>query len=205
MAKSKAASTGNVAERKVFAPKTYLVPIGGRDYAIRPQPIKQITEFDGAVSAIMDNLGDFGKRYYVVVFEELEDGENELERIGPMYVDEAEEQAKALDGALTRIESDQFELSSVSTAINRAPYAILKLMIPDLEEEHCEQISIPELTWLIDLLVEVNGLDWFRDVIKNLGGPFLEEIGAALADWMRVATLQSSVDQITATATDSTS
>lgn len=192
------------AVRKVFAPIKYEVEIGEGAYVLHPQPIASITQFDGILNNIMDDLGDFGQRHFIVVYEGEGEDEVEIERMGPMYIDQAEAAQEEMNGKLTRIESDEFQLSSITKAINTAPFEVLKLLIPDLEADDCKGISIPELKWLVALLVEVNGLDWFEAVIKNLGGPLLSEIGAALADWIRLASVQSSVAQITSTATDTT-
>lgn len=202
---AKRARRDAVKERQVFKPKTYVVEIGENDYTIEPQPIKRIAGFDSAISGITDNVAEMGRRHFVVLYEGEGEEEKETERFGPFFQDEAEAELAKANGNPARIESDPFEFSIITQAIGYAPFAVLSLMIPDLAEEDCEELSLPEISWLVELLIEVNGLDWFRDAVKNWGGPLLDELGAALADWIRTATWQSSVEAITNTAVDSTS
>lgn len=206
MARRKQVTKPRNSEHMVFTPKRYTVTIGENDYTIEPQPIKRVVEFDGMVDITLNSLGDFGQRHYVVKYKVGDDGQEEvISRDGPLYDDQAQELLGQANGSLARIESDPIELSGILNAIVAAPHAVLQIVIPDLEEEDCRELSVPELTWLTEILIEVNGLDWLRDVAKNLGGPLLQEIGAALADWMRLATWQSSLAQITDTDQDSTS
>lgn len=189
------------AKRMVFEPTQYEVTIGENDYLLAPQPIAQIRHFDQVVSNMFDSVGDFGKRHYVV---ELDPDGQEVGRQGPLHIDDAEAALAEMNGNPTRIESDPFDMSALVDGVLQMPYGIMKLLIPDLEESDCEQLSAPELTWLTNLLIEVNGLDWFRAVVKNLGEPLLAELGAALADWIRVASLSSYAPVIANQASSST-
>lgn len=192
-----------VAKKKAWTPIIYAVEIGENEYEIEPQPITIITQFDGLVQHMSDNLLSF-KRHWVV----YSNGTGDLHREGPFDLDEAEEHVKTLDLAQDQapvIEVDDFPWKEFFANLAEAPYHLLKLLIPELTEEDADSISLPQLMWLVDLLIEVNGIEWFKAVLKNLGTPLLREMGEAMIDTATAATRRRSALQKLASSTETDS
>jgi len=182
-----------VAKKKAWTPIIYSVEIGDNEYEIEPQPIAVITQFDGLVQHMSDNLLSF-KRHWVL----HPNGTGEVHREGPFDLDEANAYAQGLDlgeDEAPLIEVDDFPWKEFFSNLAEAPYHLLKLLIPDLTEEDADSISLPQLMWLVDLLIEVNGIEWFKSVLKNLGTPLLKEMGEAMIATTTAATRRRSALQ----------
>ena len=59
------------------------------------------------------------------------------------------------------------------------PHPVLQVFIPDLTEADALSCSVPQLKWLFETIWEVNGFDWFKDVLKNV--PLLPSAQQAIA------------------------
>lgn len=69
--------------------------------------------------------------------------------------------------------------TDVITWVLDLPHPVLQVFIPDLTEEDALSCSVPQLKWLFETIWEVNGFDWFKDILKNV--PLLPSAQANLA------------------------
>jgi hypothetical protein len=56
----------------------------------------------------------------------------------------------------------------------------LKIAIPELTDEDCLGLSIPQLTFVFNVILEVNGLNLMKDLVKNFAGPLMEAARRAI-------------------------
>jgi len=80
-------------------------------------------------------------------------------------------------------------------AILDAPYPALRVLIPDLEEGDVRKSSIPNLKFVLELLVEVNGVEWFEEFVRNSIGPLLPELVTLMTEAAK-ASLQDSTETL---------
>lgn len=192
------------AKKSVFTPTSYEVEIGENEYIIEPQPIKAIVAFDGLIEGLSEEFAGSSDRHYVIVRDSA--GE-EKDRHGPFEITEAEDKLSELqsnNGLQAAIESEPFDLKDFLEKLAMTPYRLLVIFIPDLEETDCDYLNFPQLMWLFDLLIEVNGINWFKAVSKNLIGPLLEETAAMMIDRFKAASLDSSIREMRLLAQEST-
>lgn len=71
---------------------------------------------------------------------------------------------------------DDAELDQVLGVLLRSPYLAFSVLIPGLLEDDIESCSLPQLKFLFDLVIEVNGVDWLRTFVKNSIGPLLPRL-----------------------------
>jgi len=158
-------------QRRVFAPDTFSTDIGGKEYIITPQPLKQILEFDDVIAELSQQFDDLSDTHYVI------DDETGDEVAGPF---------ETYDDAQAYIEAEKLEGKSIDTqgvpvrdVLDRlisSPFVVLKPLIPELTEEHAREMSFPQLKFLFGLLIEVNGLEWFEEMTKNVLEPLLPKL-----------------------------
>lgn len=79
----------------------------------------------------------------------------------------------------------------------------LKIAIPELTSEDCLNFTIPELKFLFDVILDVNGLNLMKDLVKNFGGPLLEAAKAALPRVLASVSLDLTEQSGETTPTDS--
>lgn len=171
MAKKKSESTLPRVTRKVFTPTSYEVDIGGSAYEIRPRSLKELAAFSAAIEHIFEGFSGALNDWY------LEDSEGN--RQGP-FTEEAAKAKEDPDGEGLVAVQGGWSIAEIWEQVLKTPHKILSLLIADLEEEDCEQLTLPELKWLFDILVEINGLNWFEDTLKNLLAPLLPDIMTVL-------------------------
>lgn len=192
---AKRSSSASTIKQRAWVPKRFEVQIGQSTYILEAAPINQVQQFDDMLSHIGSDVLGFSDRYYIV------NGTGERE--GPFSYEDAQSQLEDR-GDDAKIESDDFDISTILGALVEIPYHLLKIMIPELSEEDCKDLTYPELTFLIDLLIEINGLRWFQAVAKNLGEPLIQQLGEAAADLLRAVSLRSSLETTKNTGMDST-
>lgn len=179
--------------KKIWTPDVYEVNIGKGEYTIEPQPIERIIEFDEVVNSITSGLDDFSSKYYVSNGDGSDIG-------GPFETEEEAEQfvVESHPDAKTQIREESPSVREVLEMIVSAPYPALKALIPDLKEEDCRGASLPNLKYVFDLIIEVNGVAWFENFVKNSLAPILPELVNMVMGAVK-ASLQSSTSEETET------
>lgn len=187
--------------KKVWTPERFEVNIGDNEYVIEPQPIERIIEFDGVVKHLSDGLGNFGDKYYVTngtgedVVGPLGDEKEAQEFIRQRYpdLDDAElvvffdeNPDKRLD-----IRVDRVSMRTILESLVNTPYPALRVLIPDLREADIRATSLPQLKFIFDLLIQVNGVAWFERFVKNSLAPVLPEVTNLLLEAVKGATADS--------------
>lgn len=155
--------------KSVWEPEHYETVIGESTYILKPQPIGRVMEFDALLNDIGGMFEAIGPTYSVLTA----DGDV-LEEF------DTEEEAKAYI-ANEELESVSIDVSSTSTQdflaqVVATPYHLLKPLIPDLKEEDVANAPVAQIEFIIRLLVEVNGVKWFEQMLKNLVEPLLPTI-----------------------------
>ncbi len=152
--------------RRIWHPEQFETVIGSGTYIIEPQPIERIIEFDGMIKQLSDGFSGLSTTYYIE-----QDGKD---------IDGPFEDVKTAEGHMngtgTSIREQGVGIREVLSSLVNAPYPALQVLIPDLKEEDVRQSSVPNLMYIMDLLVEVNGIEWFETFLKNSLGPLLPEI-----------------------------
>lgn len=153
--------------KKIWTPDRFEVEIGSGIYIIEPQPIEQVMAFDEVSKQLFEDFGNLSTKYWV------EEGED---RDGPY---ESEEEAKAnMNGAGpdVSIVPERISVHEVLSVIVSTPYPALKTLIPDLKEQDVRQASLPQLKFVLGLIVQANGVEWFEEFLKKTAGPLLPKI-----------------------------
>lgn len=174
MARNRSAAAGGSKVRKVFDPQVYEVEIGNGQYDIGPLPIRDLMKFENTLKGIGDIFGDISVGYFVT------DGEKDI--AGPF--DDMEEAQQYLEdhpqkeGQPDLIVRSEWSkgFGDILKSIIATPYEPLSVAIPGLKSEDCEQLTYPEIVWLLELIVEANGIGWFRDFVKNSLVPLIPEM-----------------------------
>ena len=178
-------------QRRVFNPDRIDTDIGGHSYIIEPQPMVRILEFDDVMNQLASQFDDLTDTFYVT------DDETGDDVAGPFQSDDEAQayiQAESLEGKSVRVQG--VPVRDVLERLISSPYVILKPLIPDLEAEHIENVSFPELKFIFGLLIEVNGLEWFEALVKNVLEPLLPRLtdvtaGALYGGLQRVLTVST--------------
>lgn len=185
---AKRKSTSNGVVRRVWTPTRYEVNIGDGEYVIEPQPIERVMEFDTVARQIQENITTLGTSYWVI------DGEgNELQ--GPF--DEEAMANEFVEEGTSELDVRAPGFQEIVGAILDAPYPALRVLIPDLDEGDVRKSSIPNLKFVLELLVEVNGVEWFEEFVKNSIGPLLPELVTLMTEAAK-ASLQDSTETLAA-------
>lgn len=154
--------------KKVWTPDRFEVEIGSGTYIVEPQPIQQVMAFDEVSKQLFEDFGKLSTKYWI------EDGTEE--RDGPY---ESEEEARANmngSGPELSVTAEPISVKEVLAVIISAPYPALKTLIPALKEEDVLKASLPELKFLLSLIVKANGVEWFEEFLKKTAGPLLPKI-----------------------------
>jgi hypothetical protein len=170
------------ATKKVWNPTRFEVNIGTGTYLVEPQPIERIMEFDQVANQLMESITGLSTLYTVV---DVEDGS---EKAGP-FEEEDEARRQLTDGTEIKVSSASF--SDIAQALIDAPYPALRCLIPDLKEEDVRGSSLPNLKFVLDLVIEVNGVKWFETFLKNSISPLLPEIVKIAVDAAKTAIVNS--------------
>jgi hypothetical protein len=157
------------AAKKVFEPTKIETEIGGYSYTIEPQPIGNIVEFDEVLSQIGGTFDQLVTGYTVIT----PDGE-ELETYDTR--EEAEDYVSTHPDGDLDIKVEGTGVRDFLEQIVGSPYYVLKPLIPDLEQGHVALMTFPELEFIIALLIEVNGIGWFGEMVGNLVEPLLPKL-----------------------------
>jgi len=182
------------AVKKVFEPERYEVEFGDKTLVVEPQPMEVVIAF---YEAVEEEIGSFNSALEVDWYVEV-DGE----RIAGPF----EEEVDAVDAAGDH--KDGIVVSDVSfkTVIEKllaAPYKPLVAVIPGLEEDDIRHMTFPHLMFVLDLVIEVNGLKFFKSFVKKTWGDLGPKI---ISTWISsiVADLNSFTVTQTATSGDQT-
>lgn len=164
--------------KKVWKPTEYETQIGEKTYVIRPQPISKVLEFDDLLQEVGLALESLGTGYVVVnsetgeqVGEEFEDATS-----AEKFLSE-QENAEGLE-----VQPGSVKPRDILEKIVEGPYLILKPMIPDLEPEDVADAPMGQIEFVIGLLVEINGMQWFQAMVKNFLEPLLPKLIATAAE-----------------------
>ena len=203
MAKKK---TAPAARTSVFAPMSYPVTIGENDYEIEPQPIKNVVAFQVIIERFSADFEKMSDRHLVtvtgadseVLFSEgglsASAGRALLARkereYTPPDLDDPERDA-SLD-AIIVLSQEPYPWRDLLFVIAEAPFPLLSVVIPDLTEGDADLITFPLLTHIFEVVVEVNGLNWFQDIVGNLVRPMLDSVGPILIDSVSTVIKESS-------------
>jgi len=159
----------NKAIKKVWQPTAYETEIGGQTYVLTPQPISKVLEFDDLLAEVNVAIDQLGSGYVVVNSE-----------TGEKISDEFEDATSADEFLSEQDNADELEVQTVGVKprdilekIIEGPYLVLKPMIPDLKQEDIANAPMGQIEFVIGLLVEINGMKWFRAMVKNFLEPLL--------------------------------
>lgn len=169
------------ATKRVWTPEIHETTIGGGTYIIEPQPIERIIEFDGVVKQLSTSLDEFNDTYYVA------NGTGE-DLAGPFEdEDEARDYIEQYPDKKLDVRVQGVTMRDVLETIVSTPYPALKVLVPDLKEEDVKGASLPNLKFVFDILVEVNGVAWFERLIKNSLAPLQPVILEMLVEGIKGA------------------
>lgn len=142
-------------------------------------------------------MGKATKRVWTPTEYAVDIGNNEY-IIAPQPIERFIEFSDVVSGLSGQIESlgDQDGLDAVLGVIINTPYPALKVLIPDLQEEDLKLVSLPQLKFIFDLLVEVNGVEWLQSFVKNSLGPLLPKLVTSALAGVQPATSTPSTEMI---------
>ncbi len=182
--------------KKVWKPEVYETTIGPGTYTIEPQPIESIIEFDAVVKQLSDDLdGLSAETYYVHNGTGVDIG-------GPFEDEEKADQFVSEYDGEAKVRAESMAMVDVLSALVSTPYPPLKVLVPELKEEDCRQASLPNLKFVFDLIMKVNGLAWFENFVKNSLAPVLPEIIAVVVSSIKGALKSSTETEPTGGETD---
>ena len=180
--------------------------IGENDYEIEPQPIKNVVAFQVIIERFSADFEKMSDRHLVtvtgadseVLFSEgglsASAGRALLARkereYTPPDLDDPERDA-SLD-AIIVLSQEPYPWRDLLFVIAEAPFPLLSVVIPDLTEGDADLITFPLLTHIFEVVVEVNGLNWFQDIVGNLVRPMLDSVGPILIDSVSTVIKESS-------------
>jgi hypothetical protein len=149
-------------KQKIWTPIQYEVNIGSGTYVIGPAPIERLIEFDSVVKGLTEGLDGLEDKFFVrdEQFDSLESAQ--------AFID--------ANGLETEVRVEGVSLRDILEKLVSAPYPALRLMIPDLKEEHVREAPLPNLKHVLDVIIEVNGVEWFERFLKNSLGPLLPQL-----------------------------
>lgn len=188
------------AVKKVWTPDRCEVNIGQGEYIIEPQPIEKIIEFDKVVKQLSGSLDDFSNKYYVTngtgkdaVKEPFESEDEAHAYITDQFpdIEDLTEYFEENKEKRLGIRVESVTMKEVLEALVATPYPALKVLIPDLKETDVKGASLPNLKFVFDILIEVNGVAWFERFVKNSLAPVLPDIMNMLVEGIKGA-LESS-------------
>jgi len=159
-------------DRRVFNPVRISTDIGGVEYIIEPQPLARVLEFDDVLNELSSQFDDLADTFYVVDVDTGDDvaGPFEDRDDAQSFIDRAEQP----EGKEIRTEG--VPVRQVLDRLISSPYVILKPLIPELQEEHVRQMPFPQIKFVLSLLIEANGLEWFEAMVKNVLEPLLPKL-----------------------------
>ncbi|MBD3260298.1 MAG: hypothetical protein GF334_01250 [Candidatus Altiarchaeales archaeon] len=160
--------------KKVFTPTEYEVPIGENKYIIGPRPMQDVIDFYEVIEDLIDDFDDALTINYFV--------EVEGERVAGPFENE-----EAATKALEEIESGVIVVGDISfrkilEKLVATPYKPLSIVIPELQQDDIAQASFPELMFLLDLVIEVNGLKLFQSFLKKTITPLIPKLLSTVID-----------------------
>lgn len=160
---------GNKTVKKIWQPTAYETEIGGQPYTLSPQPISKVLEFDSLLSEVGVAFEELGGGYVVInsetgkeVSEEFEDATSAKKFLGE------QENTGELE-----VKTVGVKPRDILEKIVEGPYLVLKPMIPELKQEDVANAPMGQIEFVIGLLVEVNGMKWFKVMVKNFLEPLL--------------------------------
>lgn len=180
--------------KKVFEPDRYEVEFGEKVLVVEPQPMDAVIAF---YEAVENEIGSFDAAmdvdWYVDIGGEHVAGPFETE-------EEAEEIANKHEGGVV---TSDVSFKTVIEKLLATPYKPLVVVIPGLEEEDLRHMTFPHLMFVLDLVIEVNGLKFFKSFVKKTWGDLGPKI---ISTWISsiVADLNSSTVTQMATNGDQT-
>lgn len=175
----------NKPKKRVFTPTIFETEIGNGTYIIEPQPITAIVEFDELIQEIGGAFDSIASSFTVIAADGTEHDTFDTREEAEEYIE-----AESLEGA--DIQIDGAGVTDFLEQIIKTPHLLLKPLIPDLKEEDAKAMSVPQIKFVFEMLVDVNGLKWFEAFAKNLIEPLLPRI------------LEAGVGALSGTLTDST-
>lgn len=160
-----------MAKKKVFGSDKYEVEIGDNKYVLQAQPIEQVMEFSEVIEALTEDF-DKLRQYYI-----YDKSGEQVE--GPFKnSDDAEQSLNGTEGNYVGHEDASF--NEILGMVVSAPYQFLHPLIPDLTEQDARKMNFPTLKGVLETLVEVNGIEWFRDFLAKSLGPLVPRIVEAV-------------------------
>jgi hypothetical protein len=154
--------------KKIWNPDRFEVEIGAGTYIIEPQPITAVMQFDEVARQLYDDFGKLSTQYFVE-----EDGQR-IE--GPF---ESEEEALASrngTGSEIEVVAESISMTEILQTVVNTPYPALRVLIPGLKEEDVLGASLPNLKFVLNCIIEANGVEWFERFLKNSVGPLLPRL-----------------------------
>jgi hypothetical protein len=154
--------------KKIWNPDRFEVDIGDGTYIIEPQPITAVMQFDEVARQLYDDFGKLSTQYFV---------EENGERIdGPFESEEEARGSRNGTGPEIEVVTERISMTEILTTIVNTPYPALKVLIPGLKEEDVLEASLPNLKFVLDCIIEANGVEWFERFLKNSVGPLLPRL-----------------------------
>jgi hypothetical protein len=172
--------------RNVWEPTEFVTVIGSTEYVLTPQPISRVMEFDALLEEIGGMFDAVGKSFDVYLEEDLIESFETMEEAQD-FVD-AHDSDSEFEIRPTGIETKDF-----LAKLTESPYLVLKPLIPDLQLEDIQAAPVPQIEYVIGLLVDINGMKWFEGMVKNFLEPLLPTVIQATAGALK-AGLPSSTD-----------
>jgi len=85
-------------------------------------------------------------------------------------------------GTIGGEEEDSFTFSTIISEAIQAPYELLVITIPDLKKDDLDDASWPQISWLFDTVLEINGFTWLKEIVKNLSRSLVDLAPAAILE-----------------------
>jgi len=167
--------------RRVFTPEIYTISLGGQEYDVAPQPISRIIEFQAVVEELTDQLTGLERQYYIT-------NGNGQDVSGPF---ETRAEAEGLLGEGQEIRGEGAGVGDFLKIIVESPYHALKVVIPEVKEDDVKQANFPELKNALNVIVEVNGIEWLENFVKKTILPILPEIVDIITSSIKEALISS--------------
>ena len=144
--------------KRVWAGDVYEVEVGNTPYQVKARSVSEILELE-------EHIRDLVGGEWLTAGEGTEPEEEEN---AEAQKEESEEQQPILDWP------------TIKHRIVQVGFAPLKVAIPELTLEDFQDAPLPQLEWVFNIVLEVNGLSLLRSWAKNLLDPLGGAMGRAL-------------------------